>query len=1092
MKNYNLLNNIIGWLCFGVAAFVYTSTMEPTASFWDCGEYIATAYKLEVGHPPGAPFFQMLGRFFSLFAMGDVTKVALMINLMSALSSAFTILFLFWSITALIRRMIAKNETELSTADQLIIFGSGVVGAIAYTFSDSFWFSAVEGEVYAMSSMFTAAVFWAMLKWERIANEPGADRWIVLIVYLIGMSIGVHLLNLLAVPALVFIYYFKKYEVTRKGFIYTFIISVLLLGGIQNVIIPGVVSLAANYELFFINTIGLPFNSGTIIYFILLVSILVVGVRYSHHPSSKLFNTLLALGGLFLLLALIASPSGSAVMLRLAVGGLSAWLLFKLKNNYATLNTIMLCVIVLLIGYSSFFMLVIRSKANTPIDENNPENAITMLSYLNREQYGDNPLLFGQYYNAPLDPQEPYKDGNPVYMRQEVDNTQSLTGVDGGPQYKKDSKKNKYVISDDRKNSVPNYDKRFCTIFPRMWSSQSNHEAAYKNWGKVTGQKITIMNNEGKSETVIKPTFFENLTYFFSYQVNHMYFRYFFWNFVGRQNDIQGHGNSSDGNWISGIPAVDSFFGVAEKGLPDSLKNNKAKNKFYALPFLLGLIGLWFHFNKYAKDAWVVMLLFLFTGLAIVVYLNQYPYQPRERDYAFSASFYAFAIWIGLGVYGLYELLKNTLSDVPRAALVSVLCLSVPAVMAKDGWDDHDRSGRYTARDFAINYLNSCAPNAILFTNGDNDTFPLWYVQEVEGIRTDVRVVNLSLLNTDWYIDQMKRKAYNSDPVPFSMTNDKYRQGTRDYVAVYPQKAVKGYVNLKELIDFVSSNDQNKQIPSGDGSYMPYFPTNKMSIPVDTNKVVKNGLVSEKLKSRIVPSIDWEVNKNYIMKNDLLVLDLLANFKWDRPVYFAVTTGPEAYIDLQDYFQLEGLAFRLVPIKNTPEEQQMGSRVATDIMYDNIMNKFKWGNIKKPGTFLDENIMRMIMNLRLQMGALASALIEEGKNDMAIKVLNKCREEMPEENAPYDATMYSITGAYYQAGDVKQANELAEKLFKNFKQEFNYYSTLSGAYEREKRQAADIMQRLVYMAKSFKQDELSKKFEKELPMAIQQQMPAGN
>jgi len=1080
MEKYRKLNNLFGWMTFAIAAFVYISTIEPTASFWDCGEYIATAFKLEVGHPPGAPLFQMIGRFFTLFAMGNVAKAAMMVNIMSALCSAFTILFLFWSITALLKKIAIKTG-ELTDGKIYAILGSGFVGGLAYTFSDSFWFSAVEGEVYAMSSFFTSVVFWAILKWETVANEKHSDRWLILIMYLVGLSIGVHLLSLLVLPAIVFIYYFKKFNVTRNGLILTGVISVFLLGGIQMGIIPGIVSLAANFELIFVNKFGFSFNSGTIFYFFVLILLIIGGLIYTHKPTSNLFYGLMGLATVFFILSLIGSPDGSTTVIRLIMGLIFIGLFYYMRNNHSILNTAIMCFAVLLIGYSSFFMLVIRSQANTPLDENNPENAVNLLSYLNREQYGETPLVKGPYYNAPLDPEQPYLDGDPVYIKEpDKDNTlTSEKGVETNSTYKKNKKKDRYIVIDDRKASIPNYDPKFCTIFPRMWSQQSNHEAAYKMWANIKGEKINIVNNRGESETIIKPTFFENLKYFFNYQVGWMYFRYFMWNFSGRQNDVQGHGNEIEGNWITGIPFLDEWRLGDQTSLPENLKSNKGRNVFYALPFLLGLIGMYYHFKKNYSDAIVVGLLFFFTGLAIVIYLNQYPYQPRERDYAYVGSFYAFAIWIGIGVWAIYDYLIKKMSEKQSALLATTICfLAVPTLMAKEEWNDHDRSRRYTAKDFAINYLDSCAPNAILFTNGDNDTFPLWYVQEVEGIRTDVRVCNLSLLNTDWYIDQMKRKAYDSDPVPFALTEDKYIQGTRDWVPFYDRK-INGHISIKELMDFVSSNDPDKQIEMQDGKMHNYFPTKKMSIPVDKEKVLQNGTVPKALADKIIPSIDWDVNKNVVMKNDLMVLDLLAHNDWNRPIYFAVTTGSEAYLNLENYFQLEGLAYRLVPIKTNPEEEPQGTRVATDIMYNNIMNKFKWGGMDKPDNYFDENIQRMATNMRIQMGTLAASLIEEGKKDSAIKVLNKCVEVMPEENVPYDATMWSIIAAYYQAGAIEQPNKLAKRLFDIFENDLRYYSLSKNQafYGRDMKIAQEILQRLIYITQNFKQENLAKEFE---------------
>lgn len=1016
-SNYQRLNNIIGWLVFAIAAFVFLSTMEATASFWDCGEYIASAYKLEVGHPPGAPVFILIGRFFSLFAFGDTAKVGMMVNAVSALSSAFTVLFLFWSITALALK-ITDKEGEFTQGRMYAIFGSGIVGALAYTFSDSFWFSASEGEVYAMSSFFTAIVFWAILKWEREADNPHADRWIILIAYLIGLSIGVHLLNLLAIPAIVFIYYFKKFEnVNQKGLIITGILSIVILGGIQAGIIPMIVSLAAKFELLFVNTLGMPFNSGIIVYGILLIGGIVFGLRYTAQKVKPI------------------------------------------------LNTVILCFTVILIGYSSFFVLIIRSQANPPMDENNPENAINLLSYLNREQYGSWPVLYGQYFSAPLDVQQPYKDGSPVYTQDETSG--------------------KYVITDDRKSSIPNYDKEFCTVFPRMWSSQNNHVIGYKNWTdpKKYKQVRTIDPQTGEPTTIAKPTFSQNLGFFFRYQIGQMYMRYFLWNFVGRQNDIQGHGNVSDGNWISGISLIDETRLGPQNGLPDGADNNKAKNIFYGFPLILGLLGLYFQIKKDNKNAAVVGMLFFFTGIAICIYLNQKPYEPRERDYAYAGSFYAFAIWIGLGVLAIYDFIEKKMNPTTGAIATTALCLlAVPTIMGKEGWDDHDRSGRTIARDFAANYLNSCAPNAILFTNGDNDTFPLWYAQDVEGIRTDVRVVCLELLNTDWYIDQMVRKAYDSDPVPFSLTQSQYRQGTRDVVLFhdYHETKVQGYIPVKDLIEFVKMDDNDHRVQVARETYYNYFPTKNMRVPVDSATVVNNGTVPKELANRIVKNIDWTMSGNYVQKNDLMVIDLLAQNNWKRPIYFAATAPASSYLNLAAYMQLEGLAYRLVPVKQN-EQEAHETRIATDIMYDKIM-KFKWGGMDKPGANLDDVFIRSCaLNIRQRFGSLASALIEEGKKDKAIKVLDKVMEVTPKENVPYDATIYSIVMGYYQAGAYEKANALAVKLFDNYENNIKYYRSLDrndmAAYGGDLDQAQDICERLIYFSNNFKQEKISKELD---------------
>lgn len=1017
ITNYQRLNNIIGWFIFLIAAFTYLSTMESTASFWDCGEYIACAYKLEVGHPPGAPLFLLIGRFFSLFAFGDTSKVGMMINAMSALCSAFTILFLFWSITALARKIVDKGG-EFTKANMYAVFGAGAVGALAYTFSDSFWFSAVEGEVYAMSSFFTAIAFWAILKWERAVDEdPHADRWIILIAYLIGLSIGVHLLNLLTIPAIVFIYYFKKNQkVTRNSLLLAGVISIVILGGIQGGIIPLIVKLAAKFELFAVNTVGLPFNSGTIIYIVLLVGGIVWGLRYTASKVKPI------------------------------------------------MNTVILCFTVILIGYSSFIVLVIRSQANPPMDENNPETAVNLLSYLNREQYGTWPIMYGQYYSAPV---TDYEDGNPVYVQ--------------------DEKKGEYIVSDDRKGSVRVYDEDFCTIFPRMWSDQDIHIRGYRSWTNPKNFKHKMIRDPQSGEMVSAeiPTFFENLKFFFKYQVGQMYSRYFLWNFVGRQNDIQGHGNATDGNWMSGLPVLENPNIGVQKNLPDGADFNKAKNVLYGLPFILGLLGLYYHIKKDKRNAAVVGLLFFFTGIAIVIYLNQKPHEPRERDYAYAASFYAFAFWIGIGVLAIFDMVQKFMNKTTSAIAATAVCLlAVPALMAKEEWDDHDRSGRYIARDFAKNYLNSCAPNAILFTNGDNDTFPLWYAQEVEGIRTDVRVVCLELLNTDWYIDQMVHKAYDSEAVPFSFNKWQYRQGTREAVLFsnYQGKKVEGFINVKDLIDFVKHDDFDHKVQVSKETWYNFFPTKNMSVPVDSATVVNNGTVPKSMANRIVKSIDWTPSGNYLQKNDVMVLDLLAQNNWKRPIYFAATAPASSYLNLAPYLQLEGLAYRLVPIKQNEQESQQETRVNTDVMYDNFMTKFVWGGMEKKETFLDNVFLSScVLNIRQRAGTLAAVLIEEGKKDKAIKVLDKALEVTPFENSPIDGTLYSLVLGYYQAGANDKANKLATQMFDNYENDVRYIYSLDreqiSYYGTELKQSRGIMEQLLSFANYFKQATVAKTFE---------------
>lgn len=1057
--SYQRINLIFGWIVFLIATFVYVSTIEPTASFWDCGEFIATAYKLEVGHPPGAPLFMMLGRFFSMFSSPE--NAAMMVNILSALCSSFTILFLFWTITYLAKKL-ALQSGELTSGKIIAIIGSGVVGGLAYTFSDSFWFSAVEGEVYAMSSLFTAVVFWAILRWEAVADQPYANRWLILIAYLMGLSIGVHLLNLLAIPAITFVYYFKKHSVSRKGLLWTSVISVLILGIVQAGIIPWTVILASKFELLFVNSFGMPFNSGLIVYIILVIAALVWGIKYTYD-----------------------------------------------KGKVAE-NTIIVCLAVILLGYSSFALIAIRSTANPPMDENNPENAFTLLSYLNREQYGDRPLLYGHYFNSPFDNSEPYEDGKPVYVQ--------------------DKKTGKYIISDDKKASIPNYADEFCSVFPRMYSSESGHVAEYKRWTDFKGNKKRYRTISGETEMIAKPTFGENLTFFVKYQIGWMYWRYFMWNFSGRQNDIQGHGDILDGNWITGIPFIDETFLKLgpQTNLPASLSENPARNVFFMLPFLLGVIGLIYQLGKSKEDTFIVFLLFLLTGLAIVVYLNQYPHQPRERDYAYSGSFYAYAIWIGLGVMGITEFLRKYIPHSISATITALLCLVlVPGIMAKEGWDDHDRSDTYTARDFAKNYLDSCAPNAILFTNGDNDTFPLWYVQEVEEYRTDVRVCNLSLLNTDWYIDQMKRKAYDSDPVPYEMPQEKYIQGTRDYVPIIKKGGKDLFLDVKEAIKFIS--DEKNQATFGADRKMNYFPTNQFSLTVDSAKVVQNGSVPKGMEGEIVKSVDWTINKSYILKNDMMILDMLANFNWDRPVYFAITTGNSSYIGLQDHFQLEGLAYRLIPVKSKNGDGQTG-RVNTEIMAKNLISKFAWGgmdatkktdytvqqgdsaktiaeklniplvdliflnkdidfsnltvgntlSINKPQSiYMNENNRRMCMNLRNNFSRLAENLIEKGDTKKAIEVLDRCMEVMPETNVPFNYFLLPVAEAYYKANAYDKANHIVRRLFSIYEEEMEYYFALDGpkytSIASQVQQSISILYRLNSLTNQvYKQAEIGK------------------
>jgi len=1014
MKSFKIVNRITGWIIFLIAATVYLLTIEPTSSFWDCGEFIATAFKLEVGHPPGAPLFMIIARFFALFAGGDVSKVAMMINAMSGLASAFTILFLFWSITHMAKKMF-PSEGELKSGQLIAIIGSGVVGALAYTFSDTFWFSAVEGEVYALSSFFTAIVFWAILKWETDADQKYSNRWIILIAYLMGLSIGVHLLNLLAIPAIVLVYYFKKYPVTRNGVIKALLVSIAILGSIMYIIIPGVVKVATWFELLFINGFGLPFNSGLLFYIALIIGFIVWAIQYTH------------------------------------------------KKKKALLNTIILAFTVIMIGYSSFTMIVIRSLADTPMDENNPETVFNLLHYLNREQYGNRPLITGQYYNAPV-----------------TGSTEPFT-------YRK--KDGKYIKSYSL-NDIYEFDERFTTFFPRMYS-QSNpaHIDEYKKWADIKGKKITITNYKGESEIEYIPTFGENLKFFFSYQLGHMYWRYFMWNFSGRQNDTQSHGELMNGNWITGFDAIDSKIIGPQDNLPDSIKNEKSRNVYYLLPFILGIIGFFFHLRRHFNDFIVVLFLFVLTGIAIVVYLNQYPLQPRERDYAYAGSFYAFAIWIGLGVLGVYNFLHKKLPAVVSAGLASTICLVfVPGIMASENWDDHDRSNRYIARDFAYNYLNSCAKNGILFTHGDNDTFPLWYAQEVEGIRTDVRVVNLSLLNTDWYIDQMKRKAYDSEPVPFGLTKEQYLNGLRD--VVYINQRIDDYVEVGQAVDFVASTDQRTRIQVSQDEWMDYLPTNKFLLKVDSATVVNNGTVNPKDADKIVKEIPFVINKSRITKNELMMLDLLANNNWERPIYFVSSAG-DGNIGLNDYLQEEGFAYRLVPIKTPSKGYLDVGRINSDIMYEKLMEKYQWGNMDDPDIWIDHTIDRTtsVIKIRNKFNRLAKQLMAEGQNEKAIAVLDRCMEIMPAYNFKYDLFTLDIIETYYNLKAIDKANAIVVDFANTTEQEINYLFSMPPKFlaslDYEQRLAFHYMQRLSDMARRNGNLELAERTENVLTNAIE-------
>ena len=1015
MKNYRRINNLTGWIIFGFAAITYLLTIEPTASLWDCGEFIASGYKLEVGHPPGNPVFMVMARFFTLFAGNNPGRVAAMVNSMSALASAFTILFLFWTITHLARKILLKDEEKQTIWRIVAVMSAGAVGSMAYAFSDSFWFSAVEGEVYATSSFFTALVFWAILKWEDIADEESADRWIILIAFLMGLSIGVHLLNLLAIPAIGLVYYYRKFEFTWKGFAISAGISMILLALLLFGMIPGIVTISSKFDLFFVNSIGLPINSGMIIHVILIAIFFVLALRATLKGSESRITMAYSFIALFLTGIWVISGSVFLNLITMAALGWFTW--YYTNKSRRILNTVLTSVMVILLGYSANSIIIIRSLANTPLDENNPENAFNLLYFLNREQYGQRPLFKGPYFNAPV---IDYTEGKPHY-----------NPVDG-----------KYKITSRDLSRV--YDQRFVTLFPRMWSDQDDHQQVYQSWTRMKGVPIQVTDQSGEKKVLRKPTFFENLGFMFSYQLDFMYFRYFMWNFSGKQNDTQGTGGTVNGNWITGINFLDERR-VGNNDLPEDMKKDTSRNVYYLLPFILGIIGMLYQFNRDNKNWWIILLLFFMTGIAIVLYLNQYPNQPRERDYAYAASFYFFAVWIGFGVLALFEWLSKLAPEKIAAPVSGILCAcAVPLIMGTQNWDDHDRSGRYLARDVSFNYLNSCAENAILFTNGDNDTFPLWYAQEVEGARTDIRVCNLMLLNTDWYIDQMKFKTYDSDPLPVTLPSSKYYDGVNNQVFIVEK--TKDPVDISTILEWVNSDNPATKVRVSANEQLDIIPSRTIRIPVDREKVLASGTVKPEDADLIVPYIDIKLTGNSIIKSQLIVLDILAHNNWERPVYFVTGYHADA-MGLEEYFQLEGIAYRLVPVKSQNINWLDYGRIDTEILYNNMMNKFVWGGAKDPGVNIDYNHRRtlQVVKARYNYARLARALVTEGKNEKAIEVLDYCQDEFPVEKLSYDLYIPDIVDAYFAAGDTVKALNLSDGLTRYSTEKLNYYFRQSPA-----------------------------------------------
>lgn len=1065
MRKYKLINNVLGWIVFLIASTVYLMTIEPTASFWDCGEFISSAFKLEVGHPPGAPFFMLTANLFTQLA-SDTSTVAKMVNSMSALFSGLTILFLFWSITHLARKIMVGDENDIPMGKLITIMGSGLVGALVYTFSDTFWFSAVEGEVYAYSSLFTALVFWLILKWEEAADRPHADRWIVLIAYLMGLSIGVHLLNLLCIPAIVLVYYYKKFpNPTMKGTIYALLVSFAIVGLMMYGVVQGLVEVCGYFELLFVNVLGMPYNSGVFAYVIVLAGVLIWSIwetmRDEINPTRMKVAFILSI-------VLVGVPFiGSGYVLAVILtAALSAYLFMSKKVNIKMLNTVLVCLMVIVVGYSSYALTMIRATADTPMNQNAPSDIFTLRSYLAREQYGKTPLIYGQTFASEVKREN--QGGNCAPVTKEGEAVWSRV-------IKKDPKeKDKYYVS--RHDIDYEYVDELSMLFPRMYSNSDMHIGAYKEWSSFKGEPVKF-NRCGETVTVMKPTFAENLRYFFAYQLNFMYWRYFMWNFSGRQNDIQGHGEVMNGNWITGIKAIDEVLVGPQDNMPNDIANNKGHNVYYMLPLLLGILGLLY--QAYAgqrgiQSFWITFFLFFMTGIAIVLYLNQTPYQPRERDYAYAGSFYAFCIWIGFGVAAVAKMLEKygKMPAVVAGSVATVACLFVPIQMAGQNWDDHDRSGRYVCRDFGANYLESCEPNAVIFTNGDNDTFPLWYAQEVEGIRTDIRVCNTSYLQTDWYIDQMKKQAYESAPLPISWDRADYVQGTRDAAYVFPMTDKP--IDLSTALNFVRSSDPKfKKIP-GISQELDYIPSETLIYKVDSSKVIGKGLATPDNMLKEM-TIDLK-GKNALGKQELIILDMLQTNDWERPIYYAITVSPDQFVGLDGYFEQTGLAYQIVP-KNAAKGTN------TEKMYDNVMNKFKWGGVDKPGIYLDENVMRMCKSYRGALfNKLAEELLKEGKKDKALNVLNKCMEVLPPENVPLDYSALSTGELFYAVDEMEKGEEIftaiADDAMRNIDWFFRLRPTQLASVEGDLRTNLAVMNQILAVNKHYN-PEFAKKYQEE-------------
>ena len=1020
-SNFKQWNLILGWVAFAVAFLTYALTVEPTVGFWDTGEYILTSSKLEVGHPPGAPLFQMLGAFFSIFA-SQPSQIGYVLNMMSAAASAFTILFMFWSIVLLLQKIIGQAK-EFNTNKDIGILGAAFVGSLSFAFTDSFWFNAVETEVYAMATLIMAVMFYLGLRWEKEMHSPKGNRWLILISFIVGLSFGVHFMGLLTIPAIGLLYFFKNYKtITPKNFIVVNVTVVAILLFVFKLLAPNILRYFSVLEIFFVNNIGLPFNSGSIIAFIILTLSIYFGLNYSK------------------------------------------------RKGYIVFNTGLLCVTFIIIGFTTWLMLPIRANANVPVNENNPSNARELLAYYNLEQYPKTHLFYGPQFTdqyAGLDENQPYTDDK--------------------PKYEKDEKSGRYVIVNDYENAIQNYNSDHGSLLPRMWSGEhaENYmiysgplEFSIKSEYKMQNEFRSLVANfrssvakgeidyegyhdflrtYGRYLDIEKPSLIDNIYYLLDYQIGYMYWRYFMWNFSGRQDDIQGK-MDMHGNWISGINFIDEYLlGITQDNLPSDVLNNKARNTYYLLPLLLGLIGLFFVFSKDKKVFWTMLVFFLFTGIAIQVYTNVRPFEPRERDYSLVGSFYVFALWIGIGVFALFDKVQIHIKSKLLAPVISLFCLvAVPGILLSQNWDDHDRSNRKTAHAMAVNYLESCAPNAIIFTIGDNDTFPLWYAQEIEGIRTDVRVVCTSLLSADWYIDQMKRKAYNSEPVPSKLTHDKYKWGTRDYII--KEVVTKDTLDIVQFLDFISSDDnrtkygyvleqqgyqtngQRKQDLNAN-----YAPTEFVRIPVNKQAVLENGVVAAKDAEKIVDYIDIKIKDQAIYKNRMIMLDIIAQNNWERPIYFSGGAfGDEDYIWMKDYLQLDGFAYKLVPIKTALDKNNLYDmgRIDSEKMYE-LVKDWEWGNSGNPDVYHDVETRRNSLTFRGHMARLIEKLINEEQLEKAEEIADLAMQKMPVDIFGYYVYLEPFIGAYYETEADDKARALYKEVVVKYQESLNYFSGVS-------------------------------------------------